>query len=351
MPGRDIIVIGASAGGIDPLRQLVQGLPANLPAAVFVVVHISPHGPSFLPKILSRAGLLPAIHPGDGQAIRPGTIYVAPPDWHLMVKPDQVRLARGAHENNHRPAIDVLFRTAAHSYGNRVIGVVLSGVLDDGTAGLAAVKSAGGVAVVQDPGDALYPDMPQNALNQVRVDYSLPGADLPALLVRLTADASPRALSGTATLPESDATEDGVTELEAKAVHRHDRPGVPSGFACPQCGGALWELHDDELLRFRCRTGHAWSIETLMAEQSDQLEGALWTALRALEEQAALAHRLAERATKRDQPILAEKFESRAESATAQAEVIRKVLRTRRPDSPTDPFRPTPPPDNEPTAQ
>src|SRR5438067_12132886 len=182
MPGHDTIVIGASAGGVDALQQLVAGLPADLPAAVFVVLHISPHGPSVLPRILSRAGPLRAAHPKDREAIRPGRVYVAPPDYHLLVSNGRVRVTRGPRENGHRPAVDALFRPAARSRGPRVVGAVLSGVLDDGTAGLLAVKQAGGLAVVQNPADALYSGMPQSALDNVAVDYTLPVADIPAVL-------------------------------------------------------------------------------------------------------------------------------------------------------------------------
>src|SRR5207244_2427388 len=167
MPGRDIIVVGASAGGVEALATLVRGLPADLPAAVFVVLHVPPHGTSVLPQILTRAGRLPAKHAVDGEAIQAGRIYVAPPDHHLLVKPGYVRVAHGPRENGHRPAVDALFRTAARTYGHRVAGVVLTGVLDDGTAGLIAVKLRGGAALVQHPDDALYDGMPRSALDNV----------------------------------------------------------------------------------------------------------------------------------------------------------------------------------------
>jgi two-component system chemotaxis response regulator CheB len=336
MPGRDVIVIGASAGGVEPLRQVVAGLPADLPAALFVVVHVPPHGPSVLPRILSRSGPLPAVHPHDHQPIRPGTIYVAPPDYHLLVKPGHVRVTRGPRENRHRPAADALFRTAARSYRQRVVGVVLSGVLDDGTAGLAAIKRAGGMAVVQHPADALYDSMPRTALNNVAVDYSLPAAELPGLLARLAAEPLPDI--DPPDLPPDLEQEADMAELEPGATHDQHRPGAPSTFGCPECGGVLWELHDTELLRFRCRVGHAWSADSLLAEQSDGLEAALWSALRALEEQAALANRMRERAASRGQDRSAAVFATQVEESRAHAEVIRRVLLTRRPDPATEPF-------------
>ena len=328
MTGRDIIVVGASAGGVDALKQLVHGLPADLPAAAFVVLHVPAHGPSVLPRILSRAGPLPAVHPVDGQPIVPGTIYVAPPDYHLLVKPGRVRLTRGPRENSHRPSADALFRTAARTYGPRVVGVVLSGVLDDGTAGLLAVKQAGGLAVVQHPDDALYGGMPQSALDHVAVDHCAPVAGLAALLARLAAEPIPDAGPGLSAEAEKEAD---MAELEPGATHAHDRPGNPSPFGCPECGGVLWEIHEGDLLRFRCRVGHAWSADSLMAEQSDGLEAAL----RALEEQATLSDHMAERARGRGHAASADIFAAQARDATGHAELIRRVLLTRRPDPST----------------
>ncbi len=327
MPTRDIIVIGASAGGIDALKHLVRGLPAEFPAALFVVVHVPAHGPSVLPKILSRAGRLPAVHPVDGQPIEPGHIYIAPPDLHLLVKPGHVRLARGPRENSHRPAADPLFRTAAHNYGPRVIGLVLSGVLDDGTAGLQVIKRHGGVAVVQDPDDALYDGMPRSALAAVEVDYCVPVDAMPALLARLAAEE----VEGGDPLASSEGDQEAkMAELEPGAVHDPHRPGTPSGFGCPECGGVLWRLDDGSVVRFRCRVGHAWSAESLLAEQSDALESALWTALRALEEQAALNRQMAERTRQSGHARASSLHEGRARDTEAHAEVIRRVLLARR---------------------
>lgn len=336
MPGPSIIVVGASAGGIEPLKQVVHGLPADLPAAVCVVLHVPAHGPSLLPRILSRAGRLPAVHPADQAPLQAGRIYVAPPDYHLLVKRGHVRVTRGPRENSNRPAADALFRTAARSHGEKVIGVVLSGVLDDGTAGLLAVKQGGGVAVVQHPDDALYSGMPDSVLNHVPVDYCLPAAELPGLLTRLAAERA--ALPDRPGLAGDQAQEADMAELDRGATHANHRPGTPSGFACPECGGALWELTDSDLLRFRCRVGHAWSAETLLAQQSDGLEAALWSALRALEEQASLAQRMAERAEKRGATSSLRSFERQVRDASAHAELIRRVLLRRRPDPSTEAF-------------
>jgi two-component system chemotaxis response regulator CheB len=328
MPGRDIIVVGASAGGVEALATLANHLPGNFPAAIFMVLHVPPHGTSVLPKIISRAGPLPATHAWDGESIRPGRIYVAPPDRHLLLKLGHVRVARGPTENSHRPAIDPLFRTAARSYGRRVIGVVLSGLLDDGTAGLKAIKERGGLAVVQEPDDALFPSMPRSAMDNVAVDYAVPIDELGALLLRLVNQPLPAAAQHVA--PTEMQVESDMAELELGALENPHRPGAPSGFACPACGGALWEIRDGDLIRYRCRVGHAWSPDSLLAEQSGAVETALWSALRALEERAALAQNMSSRAAKRGHDPVARKFADQARECEADARLIREVLLAKR---------------------
>src|SRR5262245_27678364 len=272
MPDHDIVVVGASAGGVEALADLARSLPADLPAAVFVVLHVPSTGTSALPDILSRHGPLPATHVMDGEPIENGRIYVAPPDHHVLLRTGHVHLARGPRENGHRPAVDPLFRSAAHEYASRVIGVVLSGALDDGTAGLAAVKSRGGLAVVQVPGDALYPGMPDSALEHVRVEHVVPTSDMGELLARITAEPAPEA-PGSA--PEEMEVEVNVEGFSLEAIEG-GRPGQPSGFSCPDCNGVLWEVQDGQLQRFRCRVGHAWSPGSLLTQQSEALEAALW---------------------------------------------------------------------------
>lgn len=328
MAGHDLIVVGASAGGVEALKSLVTGLPPAFPAAVAIVLHIPPNSPSVLPRVLGRHCALEVRHPSDGEALRPGTVYVAPPDHHMLVERRCLRLGRGPRENGFRPAIDPLFRSAALSYGSRVIGVVLSGTLDDGTIGLATIIDAGGIAVVQDPEDALYPSMPESAIEHVRVDHVAPAAELPALLTRLVAEPAPPDATGK--LPDEAKIEVEVAEMDPDAIERSPRPGRPSGFGCPECGGSLFLIDDYGVMHFRCRVGHAWSMESLLAAQGSALEAALWTALRALEEQTTLADQIAARLRKRGSNASAQRFEEQATDAREHARVIRAALEQRR---------------------
>ncbi|PPS45348.1 chemotaxis protein CheB [Chroococcidiopsis sp. TS-821] len=331
MSGCDIIVVGASAGGVEALEQLIRHLPTDLPAAIFVVLHIPAQGTSVLPSILNRCiqkqhkkkSLLKAVHPQDGAEIQQNHIYVAPPDYHLLVKNGYLHLARGPRENSHRPAVDPLFRTAARVYGKRVVGVVLSGTLDDGTAGLAAIKQQGGIAIAQDPEEALYSGMPRSAIENVAVDHILPVAKIAAILVEL---ANQPIATEVQSVSRDMNIEADMAELELGAMQNLDRPGKPSAFGCPECGGVLWELNEGNLTRFRCRTGHAYSSDSLLAEQSEALEEALWNALRALEEKAALSQRLATQARTRNQPYSAKRFQTQGEDAQAQAKLVRNLL-------------------------
>ncbi|MCP6763045.1 MAG: chemotaxis protein CheB [Fischerella sp. CENA71] len=324
MPGHDIIVVGTSAGGVEALTHLVKNLPPDIKAAILIVLHVPSHGTSVLPRILKRAGSLPVSHVKDGEAILVGKIYVAPPDYHLLVKKGHVHLSRGARENSHRPAIDPLFRTAARAYGRRVVGVILTGVLDDGTAGLKAVKMRGGVAVVQDPNNAMYPGMPSSAIENVYdIDYVLSLAEIPGVLVEL---ANTPVEEEENFVPEQMEYESEIAELDMEAINNDSRPGKPSGFVCPECGGSLWELQEGDLLRFRCRTGHAFSAETLLAEQSDALEDALWIAMRALKEKSSLARRMAARLSDRNHILSAERLQQEAQDCDQRAAVIREVL-------------------------
>ncbi len=331
MSGHSIIVVGASAGGVEAIIQLVSGLPPDLPAAIFVVLHIPAQVTSHLPQILNRSreklhkgAALKAAHPYDGEPIQHGRIYVAPPDNHLLVKDGYIRLARGPKENSHRPAVDPLFRTAARVYGRRVVGVILSGALDDGTAGLLAVKQRGGVAIVQNPEEALYSGMPTSAIENVDVDHILPVDDIAPILVELAY--KPVETVGEEAVSSDMEMESDMAELEIGAMQKLERPGTPSPFGCPECGGVLWEVGEGKLIRFRCRTGHAYSTGSLMAEQSEALEDALWKALRALEEKAALALKMANRARNHNQPLSAKRFAEQGQESQKRATLIREML-------------------------
>ncbi len=319
MVGHDIIVIGASAGGVEALKQLVHDLPADLHAAVFVVLHVSPYGTSVLPDILNRTGSLTAFHATHKQPIMPQRIYIAPPNYHMLVKPGHVQLTQGPRENGHRPAIDVLFRTAARAYGPRVIGVVLSGVLDDGTVGLLAVKHRGGIAIVQDPADALYSGMPESAIAAVEVDHVAPVSEISSLLTRLVQEPVAEG-----SLEMSD--EHDIAEGEDNGGQMQEPGGIPTTYVCPDCGGVLMEYQNGDMVRFRCQVGHAYSPDTLIANHSETLEDALWMALRTLSENASLNRRMAERAGKRGFQDTQERYLEQASASEANAAALHDIL-------------------------
>src|SRR5262245_41431601 len=320
MAERDVIVVGASSGGVQPLTTIAAGLPEDLAAAVFVVLHVRADAPSHLPAILNRAGPLPAAHAVDGERIRRGRIYVAPPGLQTYVERGRLRVRRGPREDNHRPAVDPLFRTAAHYFGPRVIGVILSGALDDGSAGLVAVKKAGGVAIVQDPPEALMPDMPANALDAVDVDHCVPSDAIAPLLACLTRESISTSLPGEVAL---ETVEESATPAGAK---RSDQLGSPSDFTCPDCHGTLYEIRDPGKLRFRCRVGHGFSAETMMAVQGEAVERALWAALRALEERSALMNKLADDARRHGHETMAAMFASRSDQVEADVRTLHDVI-------------------------
>jgi len=330
---RDLVAIGASAGGIEALQTLLGALPADFDAAVLAVLHTSNHAGSLLAQILQRAGKLPVLHPEDGTRIEKGQVYIAPPDFHMIVEGDLVRVIRGPRENLHRPAIDPLFRSAAASYGRRVIGVILTGLLDDGTSGLMVVRDQGGSAIIQDPDDALFSAMPKNALEQVPDAYVLPLSSIPELLVSLVAEELPEMTplrTGQSHDPAEDISaikkETRISELNMSEIGNDDRLGRPSTFGCPDCGGVLWEIQENGFLRFRCRVGHAYTARHLGAEQRHAIETALWAALRALEESASLYRRMADRADQSNNERTAEQFQNRASNTDDNARVLREFL-------------------------
>jgi two-component system chemotaxis response regulator CheB len=324
MPGHDIIVIGASVGGVEALSTIVGGLSADLPASVFVVLHISPRGPSMLPGILQNAGRLPVAHGDDGEPIVPGRIYVARPDYHLMVESGRVRVTRGPKENSSRPALDPLFRSAARAYGPRVVGVVLTGNLDDGAAGLWAIKVRGGTAIVQEPEEARAPSMPLSALRHTQVDYCLRLAEIPPILARLAA--SPAAEADRFPVPQWLDVETKIA-LEAKALDVGlAKLGEPSLFTCPECHGMLLRLRHGGPMRYRCHTGHAFTAASLLADLSESVEDSLWNAVRSIEESSLLMQHIAVHVGEAGDAHLAEEYRRRAEEAARRAEVVRRVV-------------------------
>lgn len=323
---RNLIVIGGSAGALDALRTVVAGLPADLSAAVLVVVHTPAGVRSMLPQILSRGGVLPAMHAVEGEALSPGRILVATPDHHLLVRGDRVHLSRGPQENGHRPAVDPLFRTAARWAGPRAVGVILSGMLDDGAAGMVAMRARGGLCVVQSPQDAAYAGMPRSALAYTRADHVVAASALAEVLVAATREELPDATVS------DDPTEASAPELEPDGFEpevdatRDGRRGAPSGFSCPDCHGVLWEVRDGELTRYRCRVGHGYSPDSLLAHQDESVEEAMWAAYRALEESAAISARLAERALRQGSPGTAASYERKRRDTLDRAHLIRRAL-------------------------
>lgn len=317
-----IITIGASAGGIEALQSIVRTLPAELPAAIFVVLHISADSPGLLPMILRRAGAMAADHPDDGATIETGRIYVAPPDHHMLLDPSgRIRLSRGPKENRFRPAIDPLFRSAAHAFGPRVVGVVLTGALDDGTAGLWAIKRHDGVTVIQDPNDAIVPSMPLSALQYVDADHCAPAAAIGPLLTRLAAEpvAAPleievRTMDIETKILLGEGTEEDVASL-----------GPPSHYACPDCHGSLHEIKEDGLVRYRCHVGHAYSIDTLMSELTRRVGEALWSALRAIQESTLLLRQEAEHARGEGDLALYGRYLQKVQTTQMNADAVRVV--------------------------
>jgi two-component system, chemotaxis family, protein-glutamate methylesterase/glutaminase len=312
---RDIVVVGASAGGVEALGTFVERLPPELPAAVFVCLHVSPGGTSVLPRILARKTRMPVTAAVDGEPIQRGRIYVAPPDYHMLLEDGHVSLTHGPRENGLRPAIDPLFRSAARAYGRRVVGVVLSGSLDDGTAGLKVITDSGGAGLVQDPADALYPSMPRHALEH-DAPRPVPIADMADAVCAMLGEPLPDE-SEASPMPPLDPDDPDDVEL---ADPGDPRAGDLTGLTCPECGGALWEHNESGLIRFKCHVGHAYSPGSLDVSQSQALEMALWAALRSLQERGDLFRRLARRTHGSN------RYEEKAAAAEEHATVLRGLI-------------------------
>jgi two-component system chemotaxis response regulator CheB len=327
MPARDIIVIGASAGGLDAVRTLMQNLPQKLSASLFVVIHTSPEGPGLLASILDRVGTLRVVSAQDGARIERGVVYVAPPDVHLIFRDQHIKLSRGPREHHFRPAIDPLFRSAAEHYGNRVIGVVLTGNMADGTHGLMVIKQAGGIAIVQDPEEATVPMMPISAIEHVDVDYILPTKEIGGLIAGLVMGAEPRGIRSSREWKRNEDLESPrPEELHADGIRSEMENGSPAPLTCPDCGGTLWEFDNGELLRYRCHVGHGFTAESLYNGQRDKIEDTLWSALRAIDEAVELRKRMAERARARNLHSILPRLERDIGEYEGRANALRQLL-------------------------
>lgn len=332
METQRVIVIGTSAGGMQPLLELAAGLPADFPAAVCIVMHIPAYIPSFLPNILGRAGPLSAVHPANGDPILPGRIYCAPPDQHLLIENGRFNLTRGPKENRMRPAVDTLFRSAAYSAGSNVIGVVLSGLLDDGTSGLWAIKQFGGTTVVQDPRDAQFDSMPASALNQVQIDHVVTARHLAALLVQLVAEPvqAPREAGMNEQVRKRLITEISI----ASGGHAFKKGVMTFGKVtpqtCPECGGVLVQIQEGGFTRYRCHTGHAYTGDTLLVSVTEAIEDKLWATLRALEEASMLLENTGQEFEAAGNARLAGEYRRRAKEMEARsAFIFENVARNR----------------------
>lgn len=314
-PGH-LVVIGASAGGVSALLAISEGLPRLFAAPVCIVQHVGSH-PSMLPELLRFRGPNHAVHVEDGQPLAPGTLHVAPPDRHLLVEGSRLRLTHGPKENHARPAIDPLFRSAALGWGSRVIGVILTGQMDDGAAGLRAVHDCGGVTVVQDPDSAAESEMPRSALAAVPVDHCVALAEIAPLLQRLVATRAPSPPPPPP--PENVAREVAINRGDI-SMDNLSAIGTPSSLTCPDCGGSLWEMKQDQPLRYRCHTGHAFTALSLQAAQREASEQALWQGVRALRERELLLRRVAAMHG-------ATGDRAQAEAGLAEAERLRQQIR------------------------
>ncbi len=322
MPKRDIVVVGASAGGVVALKQFVQSLPAGFNGSVFIVLHIPPYSPSRLAEILNKAGHLQAIEPKDGEKIQSGKIYVAAPDNHLLLEEGRVIVKKGPKENRFRPSVDALFRSAAYVYGPRVIGIVLSGALNDGTSGLWSVKRMGGLCIIQEPDEATFPDMPVNVTEYVETDYSLPVDEMGPLLHKLTGEAASKEPDNTAEemkrlkMEVIIATRDNAFEMGILEM------GELTTFTCPECHGALVRLLEGKIIRYRCHTGHAFTASALLAGITTVIEENLWQAMRGMEEATMILEQIGEHFENNDNPSAGKLFLKKSKETAERARVI-----------------------------
>jgi len=340
---RDIIVIGASAGGVEALLELLSGLPENFPAALLVVVHTTPTRPNHLPHVINYRSKLPAHQAQQGQSIEPGNIYVAPSDLHILVRNGKLELNHGPRENNSRPAIDPLFRSAARNYGRRVIGIILSGNLGDGAIGLMMIKSYGGIALVQTPQEAAFPSMPNTAISYGRIDYIVSIKEMGPLLIRLVNEnleekGTAVSMEPTARVNKLEPTSpaEGAAEGEEERPdiinqalweqEHNQRGGKSAIYSCPDCSGVLWQIEENGITYFQCHVGHRLSPEVLLIRKSDELETALWSCVRTLQERVTLNFQLAAQMRDKGQEEGAARAEEKAEIDKSTMRILREQI-------------------------
>jgi two-component system chemotaxis response regulator CheB len=327
MPGHDIIVIGSSAGGIKALGAILGKLPADIDAAIFIVQHLGPNSPRVLPRILRDLCSLPTSHPADGDEFHTGSIYIAPPDYHLLIEDGRTRVVRGPEENRFRPAIDALFRSAARNYGPRVLGVLLTGNLDDGTVGLQAIKKRGGLVIVQDPNEAEYPSMPKSAMKYAAIDHCLPLLEIAPMLLRLTPE--PARSAEEYAVPDAMEFESKIAEQQLNTKEFLDKVeeiGSRTTYTCPQCNGSIWQIGEEEPLRFRCHVGHSFTAGPFLTEQTSFIERTLWSLVKALEEKVTLTRQLAGRLEAQGNTNGAKRYRENADKVDDEVGLLRHLI-------------------------
>jgi two-component system chemotaxis response regulator CheB len=318
---RQIIVIGGSSGALRPLQHILKALPADLPAAVFAVLHVAPYGGTGLFDHLARLTPMKSVVGQDGDPLENGKIVFAPPDNHLVIKSDHIRVVRTPRENLWRPSVDVLFRSAAVAHDSHVTGVILSGALDDGSAGLAAVKRCGGVAIVQSPQEAAVASMPESAIRNIQVDHVLDAAAIAPLLEQRAREPVREQVP----IPEDLLLESRFAESGEPSLEINNALGELSEFTCSECAGPLWKRRDD-MLRYRCLTGHALTARSLDEGLARNLDGALWAAIRQFEQRANLCARMSEVERAHGRELTAAVYEEREREAKENARLIRQML-------------------------
>jgi two-component system chemotaxis response regulator CheB len=321
MISRDVILIGCSAGGVEALPRILQQLPADLAAAVLIVQHMAPTRSPQLAEILARSARIPVAWAEQGAAIHHRCALVAPPDSHLLIADGHVHLSGGARENHARPSIDKLFRSAAAEYGSRTIGVLLTGMLDDGVAGLCAIRASGGAVIVQDPSDAAYPELPRRALGALTPDRTLPVDAIGVALIELVGTPAAALHAPADIVLEASIDRDGVVSPE-----RMQQLGPQTPISCPTCHGPMWRAGNEDARRFRCYLGHATTARELLDLNTAEVESALWSAVRALNDRAITLETLASDARRLDRELTAVSYEDRARETRRQAELARAFM-------------------------